>query len=413
MVDPTAERPLSPMERAIWMLDQASPMHGIVVAEVDGPLDLETLRAASAAVATRHPLLGVHIEGPAPRFVAAGTEVPVVEAEGDPHALAEAELVRPFPPGGPVLARLTWVPRHRTLIAAFHHVIGDALSGMYWVRDVLRAAGGLVDEVQHPPRPALEALLPPEGRGWARAGALTRFVLGHMGRGPTAGFRVPGAPLSERRTRFVTTTLDAAETRALAQAARAAGTTVQGALVAAYLGAARTELGAPPRRTLGCFTAVSVRDQLGVGEELGTYVSQVTTYHRAGSTADVAREVKTQLDRVLPSGEAWVTLPLLSWFSAGTENPRAFAGRIDQRTPSAMGVTNLGRIPIQADCGALRLRNLHCAVGIAVAVPLAACVGTFEGRLTSNLLHVDPLVPPAQAARIQEAAFAALRAFGA
>src|SRR4051794_13271223 len=108
------ERPLSPAERAVWLLDQAAPLNGVIVAQLRGRAPtVEELRVALARLQARHPLLRARVDGQVaarPRFVV-GEGVPEAsirralrQGAESWRAEAEAEINTPFAPeGGPLL----------------------------------------------------------------------------------------------------------------------------------------------------------------------------------------------------------------------------------------------------------------------------------------------------------------------
>src|SRR5687767_14808469 len=96
--EPGAARALSASERAVWLLNQASSLNGVLVAHVRGDLDAGLLRRGLSHVQSRHPLLrvGVRARSSGPWFEPCGDEVPLrVVPRGDAaswRAVAEDEL---------------------------------------------------------------------------------------------------------------------------------------------------------------------------------------------------------------------------------------------------------------------------------------------------------------------------------
>jgi hypothetical protein len=116
----------------------------------------------------RHPALGAAIqagENGSPRFVPCGEPVDlrVVARTSDTQWLQEvdAELARSFQPSEGALLRACFVQGETVseLILTAHHSIGDGVSSMYLVRDLLEAMEGhRLEEL--PPRPPLEDIVP-------------------------------------------------------------------------------------------------------------------------------------------------------------------------------------------------------------------------------------------------------------
>lgn len=432
-------------------MDQAVSCNGLQIAHVrgpslgpgKGPLDPAHLRVALDRLQARHPLLRVRIL-PHPRAHFADDErapIPLRVAPGAPW-LSEAEeaLNRPFPPDQAPLWRATLVPcpdgeeGEAVLILSHHHVLADARTAANQVRDLLRDASCLLAGEAPPPleplplTAPLAALLPRRGlsllpamnsyllrsikarlRGWPRKLALAGTVEGGM---PSP---------AQRRTRLLHHVLPATETAALGDRARREGTTVQGALGAALLLAVARDMGLERPATVGCFSTVSLRDELlpdpvhgPVGEAVGLYVSQVTTFHRLWGERpfwDLAREFRAALVRAKDTGEAYMTFPWLGLFIPGGPDPGPeLVRRIDMAAPAAVGITNVGRLAVPTRYGPLRLHRLHIAIGAALVAPVVAGVTTLDGQLSCNLMYVEPLLSGERARALAGAMMGLLRA---
>lgn len=439
-------RPLSSTERAFWLLDRGTRWNGVQVAALRGPIDVAVLRAALGQVQARHPLLRVRVVGGdrRPAFTTAGAgplPLRVLPRHSDTawQAAVEEELNAPFPPDGDHLTRLSLLQgagRHE-LVFAHHHVTADALSGVYAVRDLLseyarRCEAGPGAPAEPEPgfgpgpgpalalRPPLAALLPAAARGvplfWAMHRFFRKYVLGRAWGAPRPLPREQAAPPAVRRNRLVHLALPPDETAALAERAREAGTTVHAAICAALLLAAgETAYAGEDDVTAGCFTAVNLRGELTepVGEEMGLYISQVTTFHRIAPPPplwSLAREVKAQLKEALAHGEQYLTMPLIGLFIPGGRDPApGFIRRFDGGSPAALGVTNVAQLPIPRRYGPLVLDNYQITVGLSVVGQLLGAVTTFAGTLNLNLIYVEPLVSEARARAIAHGALSRLR----
>jgi hypothetical protein len=166
--------------------------------------------------------------------------------------------------------------------------------------------------------------------------------------------------------------------------------------------AAADELALTEPAMLACFSAVSLRDRVGVGgDEMGLYISQVTTYHRVARSSDwwqLAREVKRDLSRTLEWGEQYVTIPMIGMFIPRGKDPGPrFAKKFDLASPATVGLSNIGRIDLPTRAGPVGVEWFHLAVGPSVVAPLAACASTLDGKLSLNLVFVEPLISQARA----------------
>lgn len=430
------------MERAFWLLDRGARFNGVGVATVHGPgpLGEPLVRAALLRLQAQHPFLRMRVVGDDHdlRFTEHGAgPLPLrVRATADWQTVVEDELNLRFADDTDHLTRLTLLrdpaePQRSRLLVTHHHVITDAFSNVFVVRDLLTHLAALLGPQAAPAvrslplLPPLPALLPRAARGLGRLGQMSAFFSKYIrGQALRHARKLPSeqpAPPAQRRNRLVQRTLPPEPTQALAQRARAAGASFHGALCAALLLATAevayaTELAAATPTTVGCFTALNLREQLEppVGESLGLYMSQVTTFHRIVPPPplwQLAREVKEQLRTTLLSGEQYLTLPLIGLFIPwGNQPGPRFIRRFDGGSPAALGVSNLARPPIPHRYGPLTLADLHLAVGVSVVGQLMGQATTWADRLHLNLVFSEPLVSRARAERIIDGALAHLLA---
>ena len=432
------------MERAFWLLDRGARFNGVGVVTVrgPGPLSLEEalVRAGLLRLQAQHPFLRMRVVGDDHdlRFTEQGAgPLPLrVLATGDWQAVVEDELNLRFTDDTDHLTRLTLLrdpadPQRSRLLVTHHHVITDAFSNVFVIRDLLTHLAALLGPPPAPPvrslplLPPLPVLLPGAARGLGRLGQMGAFFSKYvLSRPLRRARRLPSeqpAPPEQRRNCLVQRTLPPEQTRALGQRARAAGASVHGALCAALLLATAevayaAELAAATPTTVGCFTALNLREQLEppVGEGLGLYMSQVTTFHRIVPPPplwQLAREVKEQLRTTVLSGEQYLTMPLIGLLIPWSSPPGPrFIRRFDGGSPAALGVSNLARPPIPHRYGPLTLEDLHLAVGVSVVGQLMGQATTWEDRLHLNLVFSEPLVSRARAERILDGALAHLRA---
>lgn len=440
---------LSNMERAFWLLDRGHPFNGVQVVSLRGPLTRDLLLAGLRRVEAQHPAMRVRVvpvvAGDERRLLltdegAAPIPLRIVPRKSE-HTWQEVvteELNQRFATSSDYLTRAIWVrgETESELIFAQHHVTCDALSINYAVRDLLNEMHALLRgeskiEVQSLLlRPSLPSLLPQKARGWRRLFYMLAFFYKHVLKRPLRRARkLPieqFAPPEARRSRLVHRELAATETRELAEVARREGTTVHAALCAAMLLSAGEVAFAlaensPSRRrvTMGCATAVSLRRELSppVHEEMGLYVSQVTTFHRITdeqgaplSLWQLARQIKAQLSRTMENGEQYLTLPLIGLFIPRGKNPGPrFIRRFDGGSPAALAVTNIGPLPIPLIYGPFVIKNCHFAVNPSVVSPLIVTASSLGEVLNLNLIHVEPLCSAARATAILDGALRRLR----
>ncbi|QLQ35472.1 non-ribosomal peptide synthetase/MFS transporter [Micromonospora robiginosa] len=147
-----AEVPLSYAQERVWFMDQLAPgeaaYHIAVPLRVRGPLDVETLRAALAALGARHESQRTRFPADAdgrPTVVVADTaDIPltVVEAadEAAAQALVDAAAAEPFDlADGPLLRALLirLSASDHVLFLGQHHIVGDGWSVDVLLRDLI------------------------------------------------------------------------------------------------------------------------------------------------------------------------------------------------------------------------------------------------------------------------------------
>ncbi|MEV0002879.1 amino acid adenylation domain-containing protein [Micromonospora sp. NPDC050980] len=144
--------PLSYAQERVWFMDQLAPgeaaYHIAVPLRVRGPLDVETLRAALAALGARHESQRTRFPADAdgrPTVVVADTaDIPltVVEAadEAAAQALVDAAAAEPFDLAhGPLLRALLirLSDTDHVLFLGQHHIVGDGWSVDVLLRDLI------------------------------------------------------------------------------------------------------------------------------------------------------------------------------------------------------------------------------------------------------------------------------------
>ncbi|MCK2215700.1 amino acid adenylation domain-containing protein [Actinomadura sp. ATCC 31491] len=145
------DAPASFAQEGMWVAEQsaAGPAYHLPLALwFDGPLDVDALLSACAAVVARHPVLATTVRDGAGGLRQAAAEEPSVTLAGPPgdapgalERLVREEVARPFDLEEGPLARFTLAPvgagRHLLLFVA-HHLVFDGLSKDILVRDLAR-----------------------------------------------------------------------------------------------------------------------------------------------------------------------------------------------------------------------------------------------------------------------------------
>lgn len=412
-------RPLGALEYVVAIADRAAPINFVMVADLRGPVAEAGLRAALDVVQRRHPLLGMALapHGRRLRFAPGAGPIPlaVVEAPKDAvPGLCADEATRRLPEEAGPLLRATWVRgvgERSTLLLTFHHSIGDGTAGALLVRDLMQALAGEAGEAPLPA--ALEDHLPP-----ATVGA--RGVVAHLGflgrvfrrlarlRG-VPGYRVDGAPRADVgacRIGVARRDLDPAASKALAAAARAEGTTVHGLLGAALLEAAFAV--SDRRPVVGFGSPVNLRGRLmpPVGDDVGLFITMVASLHRLDPMPgfwDLARDIRGQLGEMIDSGDVFSAIPfqgrglarLAPWLGRGVVGARRFVRVMRSIWLDGIGLSNLGRLSIEARYGAVSVEAVGFCAAPTVFGDLAAFAATLDGRMCLHWVGVTPHIPPA------------------
>ncbi len=411
-----AGRRLSPFENVFWRLAQAGSLNVTTLAGIQGPLDEAGLAAATNRLQARHPLLRVRIVNPgtAPQFTTANVPrlpLSVRDADADdvPSVVA-GELNAPIDAERGPLARCTWIrhsPQSHHLAITFHHAIGDGMSGVLMMRDLLRATSGQTRDES----PLLQSevpidhRLPAAARGlrgtWNQAKLVARMMADDLRWGPPARPAADRpAPLDERRTHLICRVLDAELLGQLAAVARTHQTTVHGALSAASILAVVHDRSTTDAISVKHRTPVNMRDYIEprVGDDVGMFASMAFYRGRVhaedafwGLARNVRTSIKSQVAQNVPAVLIGMLPGLYRVLRGDRLEPRELGRHWQRRTPTTTGLTNLGRIDLPSDYHPLTLRSLQFAVAPGALGDCACTATTFEGVLRWNFLYAWPL----------------------
>ncbi len=417
------DRLLGPLEKVVYQMDRAAPLNFTTVARVRGPLSLEAVRAGLDAVSERHPYLRARIREEArgePTFRSGGLTPSLRQAGGgDWIAEAEREVTTHLPAETGPLVRCVVVEHgaeDHSLLLTFHHSIGDGMSGVYLVRDLLTATAAVSSGSAPSLAPlsdtrAMDDRLPGVAQGlggWLRR---QRFFLRELGYTlrhgkPVKVRRDREAFAYERRARLIHEVLDEAFAGRLAERARAEGTTVHGALSAAMLLGVLHDAGVKGRARVMFGSPVNVRKQLEpeVGEDIGLYAAMLA-FNGPVSVGEglwsVARAIRAATAADLARGEALVALGLMDTIygllGGDRLEPRELAERWEKAMPTTTGLTNLGRLDVETRYGELALESLHFLASPSVLGDFISTATSLNGRLFWNFVWTDPVMTPEHA----------------
>ncbi|MGO7028857.1 condensation domain-containing protein [Rhizobium johnstonii] len=263
-------RKLGTHERLLYLYSQQHPRHFCIAAEVIGQLRPVELQTALQNLQARHlPLcLFIHDAEDGPQFGVHRHPIPLRlknDSSANWQELVEEELRTPFPTDLGPLMRLTLLsnayPRDRqTLILTFHHALGDGLSAIAVLNDLIALLNGR-DLPALPHQPPIEALLmasPPDAilrDNAPPAGIPSMQTLREISKRPLWRDFATDRPRVDAH-RFTTP-----ETDTIVRACRSHSATVQGALCAAV---AISLSGIKRQETLRVVSPINVRQRAGV-----------------------------------------------------------------------------------------------------------------------------------------------------
>lgn len=393
-------RLLGEMERGLWKTDLGAPLNFTTVARVSGGITEGELRAALPALRARHP----HLRA---RIVEDGNEVWLRDDYVPPLSLRvargegaswvreiEHEINTHVLPNPGPLARFVLVEQdgESWVLATLHHSVGDGMSGAFLVRDWIAAASGRRLAPLEDPGP-LEPRIPASVRSASLLPNLVRMGLVDVRQrlaGRVVKLKAGRAAFAyERRTRVFHRLLDVATGVRVLDAARNEKTTVHGALSAALILGLLDHAGvAKGRIEFGSPIDLRKRLEPPLADELGFYISMIAHREVVRASADfwdLARSIRRNIEREKARGTDLAMLGLLSAGMAllGRDRlePRALIRRWETNVFTSTGLTNLGRLPIDAQQGRFRIETCGFA-----ACPSA--LGDFVSTATSMHGHI-------------------------
>lgn len=370
-------RLLGVSEHLRWLLDQRWSFNFTLSARVRGAISVLQLTHALAWVQRRHPLLAVKIatdEHQQPRFVSEGVpNIPlrVVKRQGDDHWCkeTEAELSLPFPWNSGPLLRVLFLQGEvvSDLIITCHHSIGDGLSVLYLIRDILQ-------EINIPD--SYREILP-ELPSWEEAILLSDDSINSHAIAviaPTQKIATPDADLvlncisdqkgiqASKRSSILHWCLSLEETAMFVSRCREKQTSVQSAICAAFLLSMAKEINSPADAVHNCVSPCNVRNYLvpAIEEDFGLYVCGLFTSHTLKPETtfwELAQEIKHQINDLIVPDQIFKYIPPTKAFLSTRPDPQMLYQQMVKK--GDLCVTNLGRLNIQQEFGSLYLDAIY------------------------------------------------------
>ncbi|OLP19728.1 hypothetical protein BST81_04110 [Leptolyngbya sp. 'hensonii'] len=365
-------RSLGPTEQALWLHDQAHPLHFVLTAQFRGDLDPVGLAQALDHLQARHPLLRVSIHtdlSGSPYFVEGSAPIPLqvlprLHSQHWQQRVAQ-ELTQPFDWAIAPLIRIVLLqsPGLSDLLMTCHHTIADGLSAVILLRELLTLMNQSPLPPAQPLPSALETLLPVQEPAYpVRVGqtVLARSLLWVKRLFQPA--RPPFHPLANLQLRVQSGSLPPAMTRALLRQCRQEQTTVHAALCAAFLLALAQQ--ESHLHSLHCFSPVNLRPYLtaSLAETCGLYIVPARTTHdlTAGQTFwNIARSLKFQMTGQLTMEKLQSACRQIQALTAARPDPHTLLEIFTDNLNSDLMVTNLGRLDLPQQAGSLSLEAVY------------------------------------------------------
>jgi hypothetical protein len=351
-------RPLGHAGHMFWLLDQNSPVHFAVYAEVEGTTTVEAWHKALDMVQQRHPNFAARIaldEAGHPylqpvasariplRIVAGGDwrwELEIERALATPIDARRAPLVR---------AVLLHQAHRAVLILVAHHSIADGRSLVFAMRDTLHAVSGTLLDPP-PPIASLDAWFESFAERIDGDSAGQSPVL--EGSAKSFKFRKRDGSTPSVRSH----TLTAQTTETLRQRCRRERATIQCALIAAATQAIRQLSGSLRDSTIRVSSPIDFRKVIGAQDEvapLGAGVVVAMEPHDA--FWDAARFAKGIIDPARTPSALASMMGQLGPFMSGRPGVAEIAAFWAKRLGYDVNISNLGEIPIETQIGDLKL----------------------------------------------------------
>jgi NRPS condensation-like uncharacterized protein len=376
------ERPLGALEHSFWLYDQIHPVHFAIAAKIRGVFSPTQLQNALDQVQQQHPLLRVRIATDGknqPKFIEENIPIPIRLASRIDHQQwqreLETEMSQSFDWSKAPLVRVVLLQSEliSDLIVVYHHSIADGISGAYLLGDIVQ---GLVQEDFQ--RQELATALSIEQAYALSSNISEESQIDYQ------------TTVSSRTSPCIRTSLLSAEsTQQLVERCRREDTTIHGAVSAAFLFSLAKQKNANPLR---CLSPINVRSHLSLPQEnaVGMYISYgVTTHDLQWDSAfwEVARSVKSQLSQLDLTQQLSTELSLRQSVLATQPTAQMVVDGMQQQYGYHLLVTNLGRLDLPQQFGALRIEELYGpAVMAGVDQEKIVGVATLGDRLSLTIL---------------------------
>jgi NRPS condensation-like uncharacterized protein len=377
-------RPLGVIEEFLWLFDFSSPKQFCVIAEIEGETSIPAWRAALDEVQMRHPMLSVCINSTrqrVPQFSQVqDCQIPlrIISPGIAWEREAEHEIRTLFDPTQAPLVRVSLIhePRRSFVLITAHHSVADGMSSVFLIRDMLLALTGQPLERYSLPA-SIDQLLSVPPRQTSAPGVSFSHTLAKecLQKDIHVNSRAMPVELTER----------------LQTRVRAEGTTIHGIVCAAAAAAGRKADTSWRENPVSVFSPVDIRKLLHLQDECVVAFSKAATTIEPNPSQnlwDVARFIRESL---LPFKTLEGLEPgFKAIYEAMSTDMNEAQGALFNAAgfSETMMVSNVGKVPYDADFGKLRLRSLWAPVMLRGHEPEQTIgVSTINGAL--HLVHTS------------------------
>jgi hypothetical protein len=356
-------RPLGAFERLLHLDSVEHQRHFCIVAEIEAAKGSADYRRAFDKVQRRHALLSaaildVPLTGPA--FYRSDEQIKIVfeplSSGPNWHEVVERELATPFVASKAPLMRATVLlgELRSIVILSLHHAIGDGLSAVYIVHDLMQALEGH-DFAALALLPSMEELAAKTDGSTIEEGRAPAEVLEHMRSLAQASL---WRPFKGDQPSVSSLTLSRNSTQLLRTTSRLQGTTIHGALSAAVVRSLASEL---DQDTISIANPINRRDHVGADEGECTLLADLEIVHfRADMPSnfwDLARHATTELSKARTNQALYDHINGLQSLLPVDADAALASGIVASMLPDVI-ISNLGSLPIPQGVGDTTLKSL-------------------------------------------------------
>jgi NRPS condensation-like uncharacterized protein len=328
--------------------------------------------------------------------------VPVVHLNHDTDwvEIAEKELDIPFDRHSPLVKPIYIQGKQSIdLLFKFHHAIGDGISAIYFLKDILSALNN--QEIKRRPfPPSVDSLAPNPGIKGVLSGArVLTGVVGDVLKKPymlnqnSNGHKIE----TQAQTKIVFHTLQKPQLTALLERCRQNDTTIQGAIMAAVLLTMHQNEGAKISK-INIASPINMRHEINLDDAAGLYISMITTRHQVNRTQSfwkIAKDARSKIVQALDRNEHLISIKLPSLFGNKEDIGERFTG-LYQFAALVTNVGNLDRIlptqipqTVEGICGIPSISMLS-------KNELGLAVNAYRGTLNLCYLYRQDHIEPSE-----------------